>query len=41
MHQHIFNDNGILGKVTEYVIQYELQHYCTCSYYFHGLIKMI
>jgi hypothetical protein len=26
MHQHILNDNGILGKVKEYVIQYELQH---------------
>jgi hypothetical protein len=24
MHQHILNDNGMLGKVKEYVIQYEL-----------------
>jgi hypothetical protein len=26
MHQHILNDNGILWKVKEYVIQYGLQH---------------
>jgi hypothetical protein len=26
MHQHILNDYGILGKVKEYVNQYELQH---------------
>jgi hypothetical protein len=28
MHQHIFNDNGILGKVKEYVIQYEFNIHC-------------
>jgi len=26
MHKHILNDNGILGKVKEYVIRYELKH---------------
>jgi hypothetical protein len=26
MHQHILKDNGILGKIKEYVIHYELQH---------------
>ncbi len=26
MRKHILNDNGILGKVKEYVICYELQH---------------
>ncbi len=27
MYKHILNDNGILGKVKEYVIHYELQHH--------------
>jgi hypothetical protein len=27
MHQHILEDNGILGKIKEYVIHYELQHH--------------
>jgi len=27
MYKHILNDNGILGKVKEYVIRYELQHH--------------
>jgi hypothetical protein len=27
MHQYILNDDGILGKVKEYVIHYELQHW--------------
>jgi hypothetical protein len=27
MQKHISNDNGILGKVKEYVICYELQHH--------------
>ncbi len=26
MYKHILNDNGIFGKVKEYVIHYELQH---------------
>jgi hypothetical protein len=26
MYKHVLNDNGILGKVKEYVIHYELQH---------------
>jgi hypothetical protein len=26
MHKHILNDNGILGKVKEYVIRHELKH---------------
>ncbi len=26
IHQHISKDNGILGKIKEYVIHYELQH---------------
>jgi hypothetical protein len=26
MHQHILKDNGILSKIKEYVIHYELQH---------------
>ncbi len=27
MYKHILNDNGILGKIKEYVICYELQHH--------------
>jgi hypothetical protein len=33
MYKHILNGNGILGKVNEYVIHYELQHrgfICVC-----------
>ncbi len=27
MHQHIFKNNIILGKIKKYVIRYELQHH--------------
>jgi hypothetical protein len=27
MHQHILIDSGILGKIKEYAICYELQHH--------------
>ncbi len=38
MHQYILNDDGILGKVKEYVIHYELQH---CGYIYVRIILWV
>jgi len=36
MYKHILNDNGILGKVKEYVIRYEYNIMDSCSHYIMG-----